>query len=182
MNSIAQDTQQSSDLSKLSRFQKGSSIYKLFAMFKTTPTQYLRKEISAMRNYSAGRIDTKQFAKTMIIYHFMLPMIFQWVSDLFPWGPDDEDDGLPISKTMIRAAILGNLNGIFMVGDAVTWLYNQVAGIYDDAVIDIPPVQIAKDINKSCFVYFQRNPGLLISISQIPDLKGAFIKLLSMLK
>ena len=147
--SIAQDTQQSSDLSKLSRFQKGSSIYKLFTMFKTTPTQYLRKEISAMRNYSAGRIDTKQFAKTMIIYHFMLPMIFQWVSDLFPWGPDDEDDGLPISKTMIRAAILGNLNGIFMVGDAVTWLYNQVAGIYDDAVIDIPPVQIAKDINKA---------------------------------
>jgi len=146
----AQETQQSSDLSKMSRFQKGSSLYKLFTMFKTTPLQYLRKEISALRNLAASRIGVKQFAKTLMIYHFVLPMVFQWVSDLFPWGDEDEEGvaGLPIRRSIARAAILGNLNGAFIFGDMLAWLIDQTLGLYNPDIVDLPPKQIADDLVK----------------------------------
>jgi len=99
-------SQQSADLSQQSYFQRGSSIQRLMATFLSAPTQYFRKELSATDDYVAGRITAQDWIKTMIIYHFILPMLFQWASD-----------GLEFRlKEQIRAGLLGSFNGVFILG------------------------------------------------------------------
>ena len=113
--SVTESTQQSSDLSEQSEWQRGGSFAKMFTMFKSSPNQYLRKEIGAIRNIAAGRISGKQFLKTMMIYHLILPMFFQWVSDRFTWDEDEQ----------LRAMTLGALNGYFILGDALDFMLRK---------------------------------------------------------
>lgn len=102
--------QQSSDLDQLSRWQRGGSFAKLFTMFLSAPNQYLRREVSAIRNLARGNITKAEFAKKFVIYHFLLPTFFQFVANAGRW--DDEDQ--------IRAAILGSFNGMFIIGEALS--------------------------------------------------------------
>ena len=104
---ITSNTQQSGDLSKLSQWQRGGSFAKLFTMFKSAPNQFFRKELGAIRNRFHGRTNNRQFIKTIIIFHFLIPMFFQWVSDWFKWD----------KKEQLRAAIFGSFNGIFIISD-----------------------------------------------------------------
>lgn len=119
--SVTESTQQSADISQQSSWQRGGSFAKLFTMFMSSPNQYLRKEIGAIRNFAAGRMDAKQFAKTMLIYHIILPMFFQLASDRFVWAGDEDEEALipQVSGEQKRAMILGSLNGFFIVGDAL---------------------------------------------------------------
>lgn len=115
---ITESTQQSAELSEQSAFQRGGSIAKLFTMFLSTPNQYFRKELGAVRNTLAGRGSMKQHAKTIFIFHFMLPMLFQFVSDFFRFNKEQQ----------LRAALLGSLNGWFIVGDALDYLLRKALG------------------------------------------------------
>lgn len=99
-------TQQSSDIDQQSLFQQGTSLNKALSMFLSAPNQYMRREIAAIRNLKAGRIKPPEAAKIIFIYHILLPMIVQWISDAFRFRPERQ----------LRAAILGNINGIFVVG------------------------------------------------------------------
>jgi hypothetical protein len=99
--------QQSSDLSQLSVWQRGSSFLKIATMFMSAPNQYFRREAAAIRNLFSGRISKIQAAKTIAIYHFILPMLFQFVASGFKWKPEDQ----------LRAAIMGSLNGVFILKD-----------------------------------------------------------------
>ena len=101
--------QQSADLSQLSVWQRGSSFTKLFSMFTSSQNQYFRREAAAIRNLLAGRTTKKQAAKTIAIYHFILPMLFQFVANGFKWDDDDE----------LRAAIMGSFNGVFILKDVL---------------------------------------------------------------
>jgi len=105
-------------------------VAKFFSMFASTPNQYVRKEIRALRNLMAGRIAATQFMKIMIIYRFLLPMMFQWFSDAFRW---DE-------KNQLRALILGNANGFFVVGDLAEMFWRKALGqrVFD---IDLIPLE-----------------------------------------
>lgn len=109
-------TQQSADISQLSAWQRGGGFAKLFTMFTSAQNQYFRRELSAWRNALAdpkafikgeGRISRGDFVKKVAIYHFILPMMFQWISDFGEWDEDEQK----------RAATLGSLNGIFILGD-----------------------------------------------------------------
>jgi len=129
--------QQSADLADLSQWQRGNSAFKLFTMFKSTVNQYFRKELGAVRNLAAQRITKRQFIKTMAIFHFILPMLFQWISDFGRWDKEEQ----------LRAAWLGNFNGIFIIGDGYEWIIRKALGMreYD---LDIPIVSIFKDMGK----------------------------------
>jgi len=94
---VTSATQQSADLSQLSVWQRGNTFQKMFTMFTSSQNQYFRKEYSAIRNLVAGKISAKKAAKTILIYHFILPMFFQWVSDFGKWNKDEQ----------LRAAIPG---------------------------------------------------------------------------
>lgn len=99
--------QQSGDLDQLSDWQRGGPLAKMFTMFTSSQNQYFRKEAGAIRNLIKGRISPAKAAKKILIYHFILPMFFQWVSDFGKWDEDEQ----------LRAAVLGSFNGIFILKD-----------------------------------------------------------------
>lgn len=138
---VSNASQQSGDLSEQSGFQRGGSLAKMFTMFMTSPNQYLRKEMGAIRNYRNGRITAKEAAKTLFIFHFFLPMLFQWVSDFGRFDP----------KEQLRAAIFGSLNGLFIVGDLLEALLRRALGlkVYDN---ELPILSVPfKDIKDLLF-------------------------------
>ena len=116
---FTENTQQSADITEQSYWQRGGSLAKLVTMFTSSPNQYLRKEIGALRNFAAGRQGIGQTAKTLIIFHMLLPMFFQFVSDRFTWDEDEQK----------RAFIFGALNGWFIVGDGLDFVLRKMLGM-----------------------------------------------------
>ena len=117
-------TQQSSDLQDRDYYQTSDGFSRAFNMFLTTPKQYLRKEIVALRNLrrmmtgKGGKAKGTfiENARQLVMYHFIMPMLYQWVASGFPMMDDwDEED----TSDMARAALIGNLNGLFLIGDVI---------------------------------------------------------------
>lgn len=120
-------TQQSGDLQDKDIFQTKNALSRAANMFLTTPKQYLRKEIQAIRNLyrklaawdkSAGKGTIGENMRTLLMYHVFMPVFFQWVAMGMPlmfreWREDDEED-------LLRAGILGNINGLFILGEVFT--------------------------------------------------------------
>lgn len=124
-------TQQSSDLQDRDYYQTSDGFMRAMNMFLTTPKQYLRKEIIALRNLrrlingQAARGTAFENVRQFVTYHFAMPMLFQWATIGFPLGDDwDEED----SSDMIRAAVLGNLNGVFVLGDILGSIADLIQG------------------------------------------------------
>ena len=118
-------SQQSSDIQDKDQFQTGNVFERGANMFLTSVKQYLRKEMTTTRNLyrkinSGGKEGKGTYwenIKTLAMYHSILPVIFQYIAAglpgvLAPW--EDEDD-----ETLLRAAVLGNLNGIFLIGSII---------------------------------------------------------------
>jgi hypothetical protein len=120
-------TQQSSDLQDKDTLQTSNPFYRASNMFMTTPRQYLRKEIQAVRALSkkvsqwdknAGKGSVNENLRVLLMYHVYMPLLFQYVSAGLPglladWDEEDEKD-------LLRASIIGNLNALFILGEAVT--------------------------------------------------------------
>ena len=120
-------TQQSADLQDKDLYQTTNPVVRSLNMFLTTPKQYLRKEIQAVRGLSskiaardlkAGKGTLKENLRTLAMYHIFMPVIFQYISMGLPgllrgWRDDDDDD-------LKRAAIIGNINALFVLGEMVT--------------------------------------------------------------
>jgi hypothetical protein len=134
-------TQQSYDLQDKDYYQGKGAMTRAFNMFLTTPKQYFRKEIIAMRNIyrlakSGGFLSAKnaksgrgtmfQNLRTLGVYHVVMPVFFQWVSSGFPglargWDDEDTDD-------IAFAAMLGNLNALFIYGKIAETIVDAAAG------------------------------------------------------
>ncbi len=110
---VTDETQQSGRLSQQS-FMQSNSALRAFTMFTSSQNQYLRKEINAIRGLVTGRMSKTKAAKTIFIYHVLLPVFFQVVSDGFRWDKDND----------IRAAVLGSLNGWFILNKVLENVYN----------------------------------------------------------
>jgi hypothetical protein len=149
---FTESTQQSADLSEQSFWQRGGSFAKLFTMFLSAPNQYFRKEMGAIRNLLAGRGTKAQHAKTLAIYHVLIPMFFQWVSDLFTWDEDEQ----------LRAVILGPLNGVFILGDMLDQGIRTALGLQRYAN-EIAIYGISGDASKAIDVTFDAIRGEDIS-------------------
>ena len=126
-------TQQSGDLQDKDIMQTGNPVVRALNMFMTTPKQYLRKEIQGFRNLGRkiAAMDTKagkgtvwQNLRTIGMYHVVMPVFFQWVALGMPGmlrGVEDDD-----KEDLARAAILGNLNALFILGEA----FNMAADFF----------------------------------------------------
>jgi hypothetical protein len=104
-------------------------------MFQTSQKQYLRKEIQAVRSLSkkvsqwdknAGKGTIKENIRTFLTYHVFMPVLFQYVASGLPglladWEEEDESD-------LMRAAIIGNLNALFVIGDVFNMFSDYVTG------------------------------------------------------
>jgi hypothetical protein len=88
-------------------------------MFLTAPASYLRAQVRAWTDWSRGDISAFELGKKMALYQVAIPMFFQFVSSGFNF---DEDEAK-------RAAIVGNINGLFIIGDLASKYYdNEVMG------------------------------------------------------
>jgi hypothetical protein len=128
-------TQQSGDLQDKDFFQTSNPIVRSLNMFMTTPKQYFRKEIQASRSLlrklkardkNAGKGTIWQNMRTLLTYHVVTPMFFQYLSLGLPGllrDVRDDDD-----EDMLRAAIIGNLNALFIIGEVVTALGDYFTG------------------------------------------------------
>jgi len=128
-------TQQSSDIQDKDYFQTGGFLTRGLNAFKTTPKQYLRREIMSIRNlYRKAKANDKNAGKGTLyenlrefaMFHMVMPAFFQWVSAGLPgvltdW--DDEDD-----QDMIRAMLIGNLNALFILGEVIGGLGDLATG------------------------------------------------------
>ena len=128
-------TQQSSDLQDKDYYQTGGPIARALNMFLTTSKQYLRKEIVASRQLyrkvkawdsKAGKGTIWENVRTLIGFHFVMPLFFQYVSMGLPGilrGFRDDDD-----EDLLRAAIIGNLNAFFVWGELVAGAGDLITG------------------------------------------------------
>ena len=114
---VTDETQQSGRLSEQSYWQSNPFL-RAFTMFQSSQNQYLRKEISAVRGLMTGRMDKGKVLKTLFIYHVLLPCFFQAVADGFRWDKDAQ----------LRAALLGSLNGVFILNSVLEKLYDAYIG------------------------------------------------------
>ena len=115
-------TQQSVDLQDKDVFQTSDPLVRAMNMFLTTPKQYLRKEIQATRNLwrkfkaadrKAGKGTLWENIRSFIMYHVFMPVLFQFA--VMGFKIDEEEDWWDIS----RAAIIGNFNALFILGDLI---------------------------------------------------------------
>lgn len=113
------NSQQAGQTYDLSAIQRANSFTKLMTMYKTSPFQYHRKVVGAMRDLAHGRGSASANLKSIFIYHVLLPQIFQMVGNGFKWDKKDQ----------IQALILGNFNDIFIAGDILKGIMNTVRGL-----------------------------------------------------
>ena len=118
-------SQQSTNPEDLSEFQAMGSLGKLFTMYMTSPMSYFRQERKSARDFVKGfkaknKGLMKNAVKRFVTYHFLLPIVFQYVANGLPglltdWDDEDEED-------LKRAASIGSLNGVFIAGQLIAYL------------------------------------------------------------
>jgi hypothetical protein len=139
-------TQQAGEIPDLSHIQRWGSIGKMATLFQTAPFQYLRMEQAAITNLIKGRGNKVDNMKNFLIYHFVLPGMFQAASGLIG-GTEKED--------WIRTFALGSLAYAFIAGDAAeavydlivkekTWGLSFLPEIVEDELLDA--IQSSKNI------------------------------------
>ena len=123
---ITDRAQQAGDLKDISSFQGGDSLARMFTMYATSPRQYYANVYETLLDASAGRKNAKKdFVRKAFIGHIILPLLFQFASDIMRhWGDDDELE----MNDYLRAMLLGPLNGIFVIGDWLDMFFSAMAG------------------------------------------------------
>ena len=199
-------TQQSQDLQDKDFYQTSSPIMRSLNMFKTTPKQYLRKERYAIRQLyrkinaftkatfkgenpftaaaNAGKGSLIDNMRNLMLYHFVMPMTFQYVTLGLPGlltDYDDEDE-----YDLIRSAVLGNVNGLLIVGDLITGLADyiqdkpyagEIRGISYQEFLEsmmrkISRYNNAKPDNPKKDQYLLDAAGSVLELTQIPATKA----------
>lgn len=133
---ITNMTQQSGNPEDMSYFQTVSELSKLMTMFKSAQMSYMRMERMALRNAIKGRGNRAKHIGQFLVYHSLLPTIFQWVASGGDW---DEEK-------LARAAVMGNLNGLWLAGDMIDVWSNYAIG-YGQG-ITYSPISMLSIVNK----------------------------------
>jgi len=125
-------SQQAVDMKDLSSFSGGNSAMKLFTMYKTSPRQYYAVAYEALFDAFAGRKNGwHNAARKMAISHAVLPLMFQFVSDM--WRMVGDEDKELEGSDYLRAMLLGPLNGLYIAGEVAAPLASMATGarVYD---------------------------------------------------
>ena len=155
-------TQQSGDLQNKDYYQTQGGFARFFQMFQNSIKQYLRKEITAAREIyritrsrgkeGKGTIGTN--LRTLLVYHTVLPMFFEFVSMGLPgiWADWEEEDLTELG----RAAIIGNLNALFIAGDMINAITDALTDKpWAGSSKTLPPLQAAADFARQIQRYRQ---------------------------
>ena len=132
--------QSSAEFSK-GEYLSGQGVMRSFFMYLTSPIQYQRNINVALLNLANSVINSragkeadvqtarKQAVRAVIVYHFILPQIFQAVaSGLTGFTSDDDEIVDQFWRRQARAAILGNLSTFPVLGQIMSGLANEISG------------------------------------------------------
>ena len=133
--------QQSSATHAQGSFLRDKTWMRSWFMYLTSPLQYQRNVNTAIGNFVAQSIEwkndrpsdakkaAKQAANAFLIYHVLLPQIFQAVASGLVGFTDDEDYiKEKFAKRQLRALMLGNLNTFPLLGSYLSGLANSISG------------------------------------------------------
>ena len=115
---MANATQQSSDPDQLSALQRTSALARIWAQFLSSANAIARAEYEAISEVIKGRISKGEFAKRMLIYHFMIPNLIMFIANGFEFELEDQ----------LKASLVGAMTGLIIVGDLVEFLGRKVVG------------------------------------------------------
>lgn len=104
--------QQSGHIDNLSAWQRGNPMQKAMVMFMSDQMRQMQAEVRAVKDAIIQK-DAKSIAKaakTIVIMHFILPNLVQFVANGFSW--DDADQ--------LKASILGPFTSIAIVGQVLS--------------------------------------------------------------
>ena len=139
--SIAEESQQSSDPSKISQ-QQASDLGRLILAFANTPMQYARLQKRAIQDLANNRGDWKSNTSKVIYYGFVQNLIFNALqSAVFAIGFGDDDDDEKNEKKYIRTAngmVDSLLRGLGIGGSAVSVGKNLLMNMYERSKRDRP--------------------------------------------
>jgi hypothetical protein len=168
-------TQQSVDIDKMSGMQRSGAIGRTLTMFMTSRMSLLRGELRAIRQRpiglgGRGKISYREFGKRMAYYHFVIPMMIQYISSGFEWEED----------RMLVAATLGQLNSFVIFGDM---LMSAAASIYGDDTFgrnlanEIPLAKVTAELYKGVADALGKNTSATEELEALRDVMGAVGKL-----
>jgi len=164
-------TQQSADIDKMSAMQRSGAIGRTLTMFMTSRFSLLRGEIRAIRQRpvglgGTGKITYREFGKRMAYYHFVIPMMIQFISSGFKWEED----------RMLVAATLGQLNSFVIFGDL---LMHGAAALYGDKTyrantgLELPMAKIINELWEGVYDALGRNTSAVEELEALKDIIGA---------
>jgi len=120
---ITNRVQESSRLDTLAPLQRGGSWAKLFTMFQSQPSKYLRIITNSIRNYKAGRGSKAQHLKRIAFAWFIVPHIYNMIAEQFVSEKYRSSPQMMLLKTA-----LGPLSYPLIVGQMVQSVYGWAGG------------------------------------------------------
>jgi len=109
-------SQPSFGLEDMAALRKHGSFGKLFTMFQSQPNKYYRLIADSARNLKAGRGSKGRNTLNILLAWWVLPMMFQLVSDAFQWKKEHQ----------MRVAILGPANYLLAAGQILQSAYGWI--------------------------------------------------------
>ena len=147
------NTQQDQDVQNKDFYQTGNWYQRWLGMFQSSSRALLRKEILATRNLyrklskwdkDAGTGTLRQNIRMFTTYHVVLPMFFQYIALGLPGlltDMDDEDE-----EALGMAAVVGNLNSLFIVGQIFNMAIDYIKGNpWAGDATDLPILELASN-------------------------------------
>ncbi len=148
---ISVDTQQSQDPDQVSELQRSNALMRVMAQFMSSANALARAEYTAVVEAKAGRISKQELAKRIIVLHFVIPSMIQYIANAFHWEDDDQ----------LRAVFLGAFNGLFIIGDLAEYAVGWAVG--NENVFDLEirhPLEFFTDIFKAIDAYGEDDIGI----------------------
>ncbi len=169
---VAEESQQSSDPSKISQ-QQSSVLGRLILAFQNTPMQYGRLTKRAYQDLINGRGDAKSNISKIIYYTFVQNMIFNMLQQAvfaLGFGDDDEDDDKKEAKyvKVANGMLDSQLRGLGVGGAAVSVIKNFLIDIYERSGRDRP------EYVDSVWKLMQFSPPISSKISKLKQAAWAF--------
>ena len=123
-------SQPSFGVEDMAALRKGGSFLQLATMFQSQPNKYYRIVANSIRNIQYGRGSKARATLNIMLAWWILPALFQYVSDAFQWKKEHQ----------IRVAVLGPANFLLAAGQLLQsawgWITNEPFGYQPSPVFD----------------------------------------------
>lgn len=131
---LARNTQPTSDIETMTALQNGGSWFKLMTMFQNQPNKYFRIVSNSLRDFKTGKGDRKVIAKNILIAGVILPCLFQLVSDAFRWRKENQARILlgHMQYTLISGQFFQSMWGWVAQGNDYDYEVSPVMQGFDD--------------------------------------------------